>query len=109
MNRTDERTAAHVRQQLEDSLRALQTDYIDLYQFHSVADPEFDDEELRRALEDMLASGKVRHVGNSVRAKGDPMHQIERSAGGEGRGDPDRLQPAHRASRSRRRCRVPAA
>src|SRR5688572_10723584 len=79
MNRTDERTAANVRQQLDDSLKALKTDYIDLYQFHSVADPEFDDEELRRTLEDMLASGKVRHVGNSVRAKGDPMHQIERS------------------------------
>jgi aryl-alcohol dehydrogenase-like predicted oxidoreductase len=79
MNRTDERSAAQVRRQLDDSLRALRTDYIDLYQFHSVADSDFDDEELRRALEDMLRSGKVRHLANSVRAKGDPMHQIEQS------------------------------
>jgi myo-inositol catabolism protein IolS len=79
MNRTDERTAAQVRRQLDDSLKALKTDYIDLYQFHSVADLEFDDQELRRALEDMLTSGKARHLGSSVRAKGDPMHQIEGS------------------------------
>src|SRR5213596_566186 len=49
LNRTDERTATHVRQQLEDSLKALKTDYIDLYQFHSVTDLEFENEELRRA------------------------------------------------------------
>jgi aryl-alcohol dehydrogenase-like predicted oxidoreductase len=79
MSRTDERTAPQVRQQLEDSLRALETDYIDLYQFHSVADHEFNNEELRRALEEFVSSGKVRHIANSVRAKGDPMHQIERS------------------------------
>jgi aryl-alcohol dehydrogenase-like predicted oxidoreductase len=79
MNRTDERTAAHVRQQLEGSLKALKTDYVDLYQFHSVADNEFDDDELRRALEDFVKSGKVRHLGSSVRAKGDPMHQIDGS------------------------------
>jgi aryl-alcohol dehydrogenase-like predicted oxidoreductase len=76
MNRTDERTATHVRQQLEDSLRALRTDYVDLYQYHSVADEEFDNEELRRALEEFVRSGKVRHIADSVRAKGDPMHQI---------------------------------
>jgi aryl-alcohol dehydrogenase-like predicted oxidoreductase len=82
MDRTDERTAAHVRQQLEDSLKALKTDYIDLYQFHSVADNEFDNVELRRALEEFVKSGKVRHLGSSVRAKGDPMHQIEGSPAG---------------------------
>jgi aryl-alcohol dehydrogenase-like predicted oxidoreductase len=77
MNRTDERSAPDVKQQLEDSLRALKTDYIDLYQFHSVRDSEFDDPELRRVLEDALKSGKVRHLGTSVRAAGDPMHQIQ--------------------------------
>jgi aryl-alcohol dehydrogenase-like predicted oxidoreductase len=81
LNRTDERTAGHVKRQLDDSLRALKTDYIDLYQFHSVRDSEFDDPDLRRVLEDALASGKVRHVGNSVGSKADPTHQIGHSSG----------------------------
>src|SRR5688572_5915499 len=34
LKRIDQRTAADVRRQLEDSLRALRTDYVDLYQFH---------------------------------------------------------------------------
>jgi myo-inositol catabolism protein IolS len=80
LNRTDERTAPQVRQQLEGSLRALKTDYIDLYQFHSVRDSEFDDPELRHVLDDALSSGKVRHIGNSVGSKADPMHQIEHSS-----------------------------
>lgn len=80
LTRTDERTAAHVKQQLEDSLRALKTDHIDLYQFHSVRDSEFDDEALRRLLEDAVASGKVRHLGNSVGSNLDPADQIDGSA-----------------------------
>src|SRR4051812_45925901 len=79
MNRTDERTAADVRRQLEGSLRALRTDHIDLYQYHSVADAEFDNEELRRTLEDMVRSGRVLPLATSARAKGDPMHKIEQS------------------------------
>ena len=50
MNRTEPRTAADVRRQLEDSLRALRTDYVDLYQYHSVRNSEFDDAELREML-----------------------------------------------------------
>ncbi|CAA9383119.1 MAG: Aldo/keto reductase [uncultured Phycisphaerae bacterium] len=80
MNRTDERSAAHVRQQLEDSLRAMKTDYVDLYQFHSVRDAEFDDADLRRVLEDAVASGKVRHLGNSVSSNLDPAHQVDGSS-----------------------------
>src|SRR3954447_20833025 len=48
MNRTEPRSAADVRVQLEDSLRALRTDYIDIYQYHSVRNGEFDDPELRK-------------------------------------------------------------
>jgi aryl-alcohol dehydrogenase-like predicted oxidoreductase len=79
MNRTDERSAADVRRQLDDSLRALQTDYVDLYQYHSVRDAEFDDPELRRFLEDAVKSGKVRHLGNSVSSNLDPAHQVDGS------------------------------
>jgi aryl-alcohol dehydrogenase-like predicted oxidoreductase len=79
LDRTDERTAPQVKQQLEGSLQALKTDYIDLYQFHSVRDSEFDDQELRSALEDMVTSGKVRHLGNSISANIDPRHQLDES------------------------------
>ena len=80
MNRPDERSAADVRRQLEDSLRALQTDYIDVYQFHSVRDVEFDDGAVRRVLEDAVRGGKVRHVGNSVSSNLDPAHQVNGSS-----------------------------
>lgn len=79
MNRTDERAAADVRKQLDDSLRALKTDYVDVYQFHSVRDAEFDDEAVRGVLADAVRSGKVRHVGNSVSANLGPAHQVDGS------------------------------
>lgn len=80
MNRTDERSAADVRRQLEDSLRALKTDHIDVYQFHSVRDVEFDDEAVRRVLEDAVRGGKVRRIGSSVSSNLDPAHQVNGSA-----------------------------
>ncbi|MGN6675388.1 MAG: aldo/keto reductase [Thermomicrobiales bacterium] len=46
------------------SLRALQTDYIDLYLIHG-PDPETPIEEAMRALNDLVAAGKVRRVGVS--------------------------------------------
>jgi len=66
MNRTDERTAGHVVKQVEDSLKALKTDYIDLYQYHSIRFEEFDNDELTDLLVNLLKSGKVRHLGNSI-------------------------------------------
>jgi aryl-alcohol dehydrogenase-like predicted oxidoreductase len=54
----------HIMQSVEDSLRRLQTDYIDLYQMHF---PDFETplEETLHALDDLLRSGKVRYVGCS--------------------------------------------
>ncbi|MGH3641942.1 MAG: aldo/keto reductase [Mycobacterium sp.] len=49
---------------VEDSLRRLQTDYIDLYQVHRL-DPETDVEETLSALSDLIHSGKVRAIGSS--------------------------------------------
>ncbi len=48
----------------EDSLRRLQTDYIDLYQVH-MQDRRAPIEETLRALDDLVTSGKVRYVGCS--------------------------------------------
>ncbi len=49
---------------VENSLRRLQTDYIDLYQVHRV-DPATDVEETLSALSDLIRSGKVRAIGSS--------------------------------------------
>jgi aryl-alcohol dehydrogenase-like predicted oxidoreductase len=49
---------------LDDSLRRLQTDYIDLYQVH-FPDAKTPIDETLRALDDMVRSGKVRYIGCS--------------------------------------------
>jgi aryl-alcohol dehydrogenase-like predicted oxidoreductase len=49
---------------VEDSLRRLQTDWIDLYQLHQ-ADPLTPIEETLRALDDLIHQGKVRYIGCS--------------------------------------------
>jgi aryl-alcohol dehydrogenase-like predicted oxidoreductase len=57
---------AGVLQQLEDSLRALRTDYIDLYQFHSLDDDAFRTEALWETLDKEVQKGKIRHLGISI-------------------------------------------
>ncbi len=54
----------HIMRAAEDSLRRLQTDYIDLYQSHSF-DRETPIEETMRAFDDLVRAGKVRYVGCS--------------------------------------------
>ncbi|MCB0013821.1 MAG: aldo/keto reductase, partial [Anaerolineales bacterium] len=54
----------HIMQAVEDSLRRLQTDYIDLYQVHS-PDAETPLDETLRAMDDLVRSGKVRYIGCS--------------------------------------------
>jgi aryl-alcohol dehydrogenase-like predicted oxidoreductase len=49
---------------VEDSLRRLKTDWIDLYQYHR-PDPDTPIEETLRALDDLVHQGKVRYVGVS--------------------------------------------
>ena len=63
---TNDRGASryHIMQQVEDSLRLLQTDYIDLYQIHR-PDPNTPIEETLRALDDLVHQGKVRYIGGS--------------------------------------------
>lgn len=54
----------HIMRAVEGSLRRLQTDYIDLYQTHW-PDPGIPYDETLRALEELVASGKVRAIGCS--------------------------------------------
>ncbi|MGI8794540.1 MAG: aldo/keto reductase [Acidimicrobiales bacterium] len=57
--------------EVENSLRRLQTDYIDLYQVHR-PDPATDIEETLSALSDLIRQGKVRAIGSSTF----PAHEI---------------------------------
>jgi len=50
--------------EVENSLRRLQTDYIDLYQIHR-PDPGTDIEDTLAALSDLIHAGKVRAIGSS--------------------------------------------
>ncbi|WP_154095962.1 aldo/keto reductase [Microbacterium testaceum] len=54
----------HVRRAVEDSLRRLRTDWIDLYQLHT-PDPSTPVDETLDALADLVREGKVRYVGHS--------------------------------------------
>ena len=54
----------HIISEIENSLKRLQTDYIDLYQVHHV-DRETPTEERLRALDDLIHQGKVRYIGCS--------------------------------------------
>jgi aryl-alcohol dehydrogenase-like predicted oxidoreductase len=53
-----------IMQAVEDSLRRLNTDYIDLYQVHRPS-PDTDVEETLGALTDLVRQGKVRYIGSS--------------------------------------------
>ncbi|GGE29692.1 oxidoreductase [Pullulanibacillus camelliae] len=55
-----------VQKQLDASLKALQTDYIDLYQFHSGSDAVFDNDALWTMLDKQVEAGKIRNLGISI-------------------------------------------
>ncbi|MFN4281947.1 MAG: aldo/keto reductase [Alphaproteobacteria bacterium] len=54
----------YIMQAVEDSLRRLKTDWLDLYQQHR-PDPLTPIEETLRTLDDLVTQGKVRYIGNS--------------------------------------------
>jgi aryl-alcohol dehydrogenase-like predicted oxidoreductase len=59
-------TPAEIRKQLEDSLRRLNTDYIDLYQFHLWGFPASEAVPVRETLEALVKEGKIRGYGWST-------------------------------------------
>jgi aryl-alcohol dehydrogenase-like predicted oxidoreductase len=56
-----------VRRQIEESLRALRTDYIDVLQYHSPSSEELLTSGLADLLELEVKAGKIRHIGISLK------------------------------------------
>jgi aryl-alcohol dehydrogenase-like predicted oxidoreductase len=77
MERDDVFSAAGVRRQLEDSLRSLRVERIDLYQFHSGSDALFQNDELWAMLAEQKRAGKIRHLGISILGKGSELQARE--------------------------------
>ena len=72
-------SAEQVRTQLEDSLAALGTDYIDLYQFHSGTNTVFENDALWSMLGRQKEAGKVRHLGISIASSIPPEEQARQA------------------------------
>jgi aryl-alcohol dehydrogenase-like predicted oxidoreductase len=70
------RSAPELVGSLEASLRALRTDYVDLFQLHGVPPVLYDHamEQLVPALQAEQAKGKIRHLGITETAPNDPKH-----------------------------------
>lgn len=64
--RTRHVDADAVLKQLDRSLKALNTDYIDLYQSHSLEDEEFNNDDLWTMLDKQKQAGKIRYLGLSL-------------------------------------------
>ncbi len=62
----------HIMLQVEESLRRLGTDWIDLYQLHR-HDKDTPLDEVLRALDDLVRQGKVRYLGVSTGHATDPV------------------------------------
>jgi predicted aldo/keto reductase-like oxidoreductase len=67
MTKAPARTAEGVRAQLDESLKALKTDYLDLWQIHALQTPEDVDNRIKDGVLDVFLeareSGKVRNIG----------------------------------------------
>jgi len=76
--RTEPREPADLTEQVESSLKALRTDYVDVLQYHSWGDKDFDRQDVNTTLQKLVKSGKVRHAGNSI-GSNDNLDQVEAS------------------------------
>ena len=66
-----------VRKQLDDSLRALHIESIDIYQFHSGSDEAFVNQELWDFLSNQKKAGKIRFLGVSITSKGSSLQTLK--------------------------------
>lgn len=80
--RTTHFTVKGIEEQLENSLKALKTDYIDFYQFHSPTNEEFFNKDVWTFLEKKISEGKIRHIGIALIASAvnnDDMFQLNQA------------------------------
>ena len=67
MTKAPGRTAKEVREQLDTSLKALRTDYVDLWQIHALQTPEDVDQRIKEGVLDVFLEarekGKARYIG----------------------------------------------
>ncbi len=67
MTKSPGRTAADVRKHLDESLLAMNTDYLDLWQIHTITTPEDVDNRIREGVLDVFLEakeqGKARYIG----------------------------------------------
>lgn len=73
--------AKSVKIQLEDSLRALKTDYVDIYLFHSGSNEQLENDELWTMLDKEKKAGRIKHLGISLHPNPDDnIHQVSLAA-----------------------------
>ncbi len=69
LKNSDAWSVAEIQKQLEESLKALKTDYIDIYKFHSGPNEIFDNDEIWTMLDRQKREGKIRYLGVSMTRK----------------------------------------
>jgi aryl-alcohol dehydrogenase-like predicted oxidoreductase len=78
LTRREPRSPQDCLTQLEDSLKSLRTDYVDLQQYHSWGDNQFFDEDVLAIMHKAKDQGKIRFLGNSVGSNSN-VKQVEAS------------------------------
>jgi myo-inositol catabolism protein IolS len=81
--RSDHWSPDDVVRQLEDSLRALGTEYVDIYQSHGGTDEQFAKPGLWEVLGEQVKAGKIRHLGISLNPDDGARAERARDAGAE--------------------------
>lgn len=77
MDRTTDFRAEGMVKQLDNSLQALQTDYIDVFQFHKVSREIYRNDDLWAAVEKQKEKGKIRAIGVSIGHEAFPLRRRE--------------------------------
>lgn len=84
MTKTTARDAATAKRHLEDSLRRLNTDYLDLWQVHAIESPDDVDHRIANGVLEVVAeakaSGKARHIGFTGHTRPSAhLHMLEKT------------------------------